>query len=122
MRECISKLNTIDPEKAVSKKERLLLIKHKTRLDKFFCGVQTMQLKPELLIIVGQQEELIAVNESRKLNIPNITIVDTNCNPNLATYFIPGNDDSFFSIQLLLKILVNAYNTTFEEVFPFDEN
>jgi len=114
MRECISRLNKIDPEKAISKKERLLLMKHKTRLDKFFCGVQTMQAKPELLIIVGQQEEMIAVNESKKLNIPNITIVDTNCNPKLATYSIPGNDDSFFSIQFILKLLVNAHNLNFE--------
>ncbi len=110
MRECISRLNKIDPNLAVSKKERLLLVKHKARLNKFFYGVKTMQIKPELLIIVGQQEEMIAVNESQKLNIPNITFVDTDCNPKLATYFIPANDDSFLSIQFLLQTLVCAQN------------
>ena len=114
MRECISRLNKIEPENAVSKKERLLLIKHKARLEKFFRGVKTMQSKPELLIIVGQQEEMIAVHESQKLDIPNITLVDTDCNPKFATYCIPANDDSFLSIQFLLQTLVCAHNSNSE--------
>jgi small subunit ribosomal protein S2 len=114
MRACITRFNAIEPEKASSKKERLLLDKHKLRLFKFFHGVRTMELKPELLVIVGQQEEIIAVQESHKLNIPNITLVDTDCNPKLATYCIPANDDSFLSIQFILKTLVCAHNFDYD--------
>jgi small subunit ribosomal protein S2 len=108
MRGCIYRLNTLSPEAATSKKERLELTKQKARLEKFFRGVKDMRTTPDLLIIVGQQEELNAVHESHTLGIPNITLVDTDCNPNLATYCIPGNDDSVRSIQLILSKLVRA--------------
>ena len=108
MRGCIYRLNTLAPENATSKKERLQLTKQKARLEKFFRGVKDMRTMPDLLIIVGQQEELNAVHESHTLSIPNITVVDTDCNPNLATYCIPGNDDSVRSIQLILSKLVYA--------------
>jgi small subunit ribosomal protein S2 len=110
MRGCIYRLNTIDPEAAASKKERLYLSKQQARLDKFFRGVKTMRHKPDLLVIVGQQEEMNAVREARTLKIPTVTLVDTDCNPKLATYCIPANDDSVRSIQLILSKLVQARN------------
>lgn len=113
MRTCIDRLVTIDPENAVSKKERLQLAKHQARLTKFFQGVQTMQAPPDIVVIVGQQEELNAVKECITLDIPTITFVDTDCNPGLTTYSIPANDDSVRSIQLLLSKLVQARNSAF---------
>ena len=108
MRGCIYRLNTLTPENASSKKERLELTKQKARLEKFFRGVKDMRSKPDLLVIIGQQEEVNAVKEAQVLKIPNITLVDTDCNPRLATYCIPGNDDSVRSIQLILSKLVHA--------------
>ena len=117
MRECITRFDKIDPDKAVSKKERLLLLKQLARLEKYLNGVKTMEYKPEILVIVGQQEEMIAVQESLRLNIPNITLLDTDCNPKLATHGIPANDDSFYSIQFILKTLVAAHNKNIEKLF-----
>jgi small subunit ribosomal protein S2 len=111
MRGCIYRLNTLQPDLATNKKERLQLMKQQARLDKFFRGVKDMRSKPEILVIVGQVEELSAVKESCKLGIPNITLVDTDCNPQLATYPIPGNDDSVRSIQFVLSTLVQARNS-----------
>jgi small subunit ribosomal protein S2 len=108
MRGCIYRLNTLYPQGATSKKERLQLEKQKARLEKFFRGVKNMRATPDVLIIIGQQEEFNAVKEAQTLNIPNITLVDTDCNPKLATYCIPGNDDSVRSIQLILSKLVQA--------------
>jgi small subunit ribosomal protein S2 len=110
MRGCLYRLHRLDPERATSKKERLLMTKQHARLTKFFRGVADMRTKPDALVIVGQQEEMSAVQEARKLAIPTVTLVDTDCNPKLATYSIPANDDSVRSIQLILSKLVQARN------------
>ena len=67
-----------------------------------------MRKQPDLMVIVGQQEELNAVKEAQTLGIPTITLVDTDCNPKLSTYCIPANDDSVRSIQFILSKLVHA--------------
>ena len=64
-----------------------------------------MKSEPDVVIIVGQKEEAIALNECEKLGIRTITLLDTNCNPDLIDIPIPGNDDSGGSIQLILKTL-----------------
>ena len=63
---------------------------------------------PDIVIIIGQPEELNAVKECKKLGLTTITILDTDCDPNLADYFVPANDDSVASIQLLLNLFLES--------------
>lgn len=73
-------------------------------------GVKEMPKVPDIVIIVGQNRERIAVHECLKLKIPTIAIVDTNCDPTLADFIIPGNDDSLSSVSFLLKELTKSIN------------
>ena len=63
---------------------------------------------PDVVIIIGQKEETHAVYECQKLGIANVTILDTDCDPSLADFFIPANDDSIASLQLLLTGFIEA--------------
>jgi ribosomal protein S2 len=94
---------------SLTKKELLSLKKQQTRLTKFFGGVRGMNERPDVLVIVGQNEEKNAVYESIKLKIANVTLIDTDCDPELADYPIPANDDSSPSISVILQKLVQAY-------------
>lgn len=100
-------------KQGLTKKEVLALKKQQMRLTKFFGGVKGMNERPDIVIILGQNEESNAVHECVKLQIPNITIVDTDCDPELADYPIPANDDSFRSIHIILQKLVQAYKSPF---------
>nr|YP_009519096.1 ribosomal protein S2 [Callipsygma wilsonis]AYC65008.1 ribosomal protein S2 [Callipsygma wilsonis] len=71
-------------------------------------GVQTMYELPDIIIIVGQQKEINLVKECKKLEIPCVTILDTNCNPSLTNFFIPANDDSLRSVSFILNQLSKA--------------
>lgn len=64
-----------------------------------------MEKIPDVIIIVGQNKEINAIKECKKLNIPTIVIIDTNCNPDLSTYPIPANDDSISSVSFILEEL-----------------
>ena len=80
----------------------------KKELEKLRCyldGIKDMPRVPDVIIIVDQRRELTAVKEAISLNIPIISILDTNCDPDLADLPIPGNDDSISSIQLILRVL-----------------
>ena len=92
------------------KKEIALLRKRKEKLEKYFGGMKNMYQLPHLVILIGQQRETSAVLECQKLNIPIITILDTNCDPSLTNLFIPANDDSIKSISLILNELGRAIN------------
>jgi small subunit ribosomal protein S2 len=87
-------------------------INHKKlkRLEKHFEGIQDMNYLPDIIITVHQQYELLAIKEARKLNIPIISIIDTDGNPDLVDFPIPANDDSFTSIKLILETLSNSIN------------
>lgn len=85
------------------KKEAANYKKEKDRLHKYLGGLQNMLSIPDVVIIVGQPEELNAVYECKKLGITSITLLDTDCDPTLADLFIPANDDSVASIQLILN-------------------
>lgn len=110
----ISKLNTLEAlEKNgnfenLPKKEAANAKKEKERLQKYLGGLKNMLALPDVVIIIGQPEEFNAVAECRKLGITNVTILDTDCNPNFADYFIPANDDSVSSIQLILNQFLEA--------------
>ena len=84
------------------KKRGATLKKEKERLDKYLGGLKKMFAIPDVVIIVGQPEEMKAVRECQKLGIQTITILDTDCDPTLTSLFVPANDDSIKSITFLL--------------------
>lgn len=90
------------------KKEAARLKKDKEKLGKYLNGIINMEKIPDIVIIIGQSEEINAVRECKKLGIRTITVLDTDCDPSLADLFIPANDDSISSIKLLLGECVQA--------------
>ena len=89
-----------------TKKELLMMRREKEKLDKTLTGVRDMHKVPSLIWIVDTNKEHIAVKEARKLGIPIIGILDSNCDPDHVDFAIPGNDDAIRSIQVLTKIIV----------------
>jgi small subunit ribosomal protein S2 len=87
------------------KKEAALIRKELIKLQNHLNGIKNMPSVPDILIVVDQRRELTAIKEARSLNIPIVSILDTNCDPDLIDIPIPGNDDSIGSIKLILKTL-----------------
>ena len=90
------------------KKEVAALIKEKTDLEKSYGGIKTMNTLPSAVFIVDPRKEHNAVLEAKKLGIPVVAIVDTNCDPDDADYVIPGNDDAIRAIKLISAALADA--------------
>ena len=90
------------------KKEVIKLRLEIEKLEKFLGGVKEMKELPGALFIVDPKKERIAVSEAKKLGIPIIAIVDTNCNPDCVDYVIPGNDDAIRSVKLVCSVVANA--------------
>ncbi len=90
------------------KKEAALCKKQKERLEKYLGGVKDMIRLPDVVVIVGQPEEMNAVRECRKLGIRSITVLDTNCDPTVADLLVPANDDSVTSLRFLLQLFSDA--------------
>jgi len=90
------------------KKETVQLDKERARLEKYIGGMKGMPAIPQALFIIDTAQETIAVSEARKLNIPIVAIADTNCNPDLIDWVIPGNDDAIRSIRLLTGAVADA--------------
>ncbi|MBB6675543.1 30S ribosomal protein S2 [Cohnella nanjingensis] len=90
------------------KKEVILLRKEKERLEKFLGGIKHMRRLPDALFIIDPRKERIAVAEARKLGIPIVGIVDTNCDPDEIDYVIPGNDDAIRAVKLLTSKMADA--------------
>lgn len=90
------------------KKEVILLNKEKDRLEKFLGGIKGMKKLPDALFVVDPRKERIAIAEARKLNIPIVAIVDTNCDPDEIDYVIPGNDDAIRAVKLLTGKMADA--------------
>ena len=82
------------------KKETVQLDKERARLEKCIGGMKGMAAVPQALFIIDPAQETIAVKEARKLGIPIVAITDTNCDPDLVDFVIPGNDDAIRSIRL----------------------
>ena len=91
-----------------SKKEIARLEKEKRKLHKNLDGIRHMSKLPDAIFVVDTQKEKIAVDEARKLKIPVIGIVDTNCDPDDVDYLIPGNDDALRSLRLFLSRIADA--------------
>lgn len=90
------------------KKEVIILRKEKDRLEKFLGGIKNMKGLPSALFIIDPRKERIAVAEARKLGIPIVGIVDTNCDPDEIDYVIPGNDDAIRAVKLLTAKIADA--------------
>lgn len=90
------------------KKEVMLLKKERDRLKKFLSGIKEMKKLPDVVYIVDPRKEKIAVAEARKLGIPIVAIVDTNCDPDEVDYVIPGNDDAIRAVKLITKKMADA--------------
>lgn len=90
------------------KKEVILLHKEMERLEKFLGGIKGMKGIPGAMFVIDPRKERIAVAEARKLGIPIVGIVDTNCDPDEIDYVIPGNDDAIRAVKLLTNKMADA--------------
>lgn len=90
------------------KKEVALLRKEMDKLNKNLGGIKEMTEIPDVMFIVDPKKEHIAILEAKKLNIPVVGLIDTNCNPNDADYVIPGNDDAIRAVKLMTDVMANA--------------
>jgi small subunit ribosomal protein S2 len=90
------------------KKEVIQLRKEKERLARFLGGIRDMKTLPGAVFVVDPRKERIAVAEARKLGIPIVAIVDTNCDPDEVDYVIPGNDDAIRAVKLLTSTIASA--------------
>lgn len=93
---------------AMPKKEALLINRELTKLEKNLFGIRNMEKLPQAVFILDTKKESIAVTEANKLGIPIIAVVDTNCDPDLVKYVIPGNDDAIRSGDLMARIISEA--------------
>ena len=92
-----------------TKKERLRMERERERMNRNLEGVRELEALPDALFVVDPKKEAIAVAEANKLRIPVIAIVDTNCDPELVDYVIPGNDDAIRTIRLFTSKIADAY-------------
>ena len=99
-----------------TKKERLLLERERIKLDKYLSGVKDMGRLPGAVFVVDAKREIIAVKEAHRLGIPIIAIVDTNADPDLINYPIPGNDDAIRSVSLISAAIADSIESSRREV------
>ncbi len=110
----IDRLNTLEKMfadesvKAFPKKEIMKLQKEMNKLDKVLGGIKSMKNVPGGIFVVDPKREIIAIKEARKLKIPIVAIVDTNCDPDDIDYVIPGNDDAIRAIKLFASKIADA--------------
>ena len=90
------------------KKEVILFKNEMEKLEKNLGGIKDMKELPGVMFIVDPKKERIAILEARKLNIPVVGLVDTNCNPEDVDYAIPGNDDAIRAVKLITDVMANA--------------
>ena len=91
-----------------TKKEQLILHREREKLERTLGGIRDMQRVPSAIWVIDTKKEHIAVGEARKLGIPVVAILDTNCDPDEVDYKIPGNDDAIRSVTLLTRVVADA--------------
>ncbi|AOY55861.1 30S ribosomal protein S2 [Candidatus Rhodoluna planktonica] len=108
----LKELETYDFEDAsksgLTKKELLILRREKDKLEKALGGIRNINKTPSAIWVVDTNKEHLAITEAKKLGIPVIGILDTNCDPDDVAYGIPGNDDAIRSVQLLTRVIADA--------------
>jgi small subunit ribosomal protein S2 len=92
----------------MTKKEALVLDRERKKLERTLGGIREMTRTPSAIWVVDTNKEHLAVDEARKLGIPVVAILDTNCDPDVVDYKIPGNDDAIRSIQVLTRVIADA--------------
>ncbi len=95
---------------ALTKKEMLGLRREKEKLEQSLGGIKGMRKLPDAIFVVDPKQEEIAVKEARKLGVPVISVIDTNCDPDLVDYKVPGNDDAIRAIRLFCSAIADAIN------------
>ena len=114
LKERITHLKNLEEQEAnetfslLTKKEATLRRKELKKLRRHLDGIKTMKNLPDIAIVIDQKREMTAIRECKKLGIPIVSILDTNCDPDLIDVPIPGNDDAVRSIKLILKSLTNS--------------
>ena len=114
LKERIAYLKDLEKQEAehtfelLTKKEAVLRRKELKKLRQHLDGIKFMQTLPDVVILIDQKREMTALKECRNLNIPIVSILDTNCDPDLIDVPIPGNDDAVRSIKLILKSLTDS--------------
>ena len=109
--ERLNELETMQQDgtfEVLPKKEVILLKKEMEKLEKNLGGIKDMKQIPGVMFIVDPKKERIAILEARKLGIPVVGLVDTNCNPEDVDYAIPGNDDAIRAVKLIADVMANA--------------
>ena len=106
--EIIEKMEESGQINLLTKKERLILARRKAKLEKVLGGIRNMKKIPDMLFIIDTVKEKIAVGEANRLGIPIVAPVDTNSDPDLVDYPIPGNDDAIRSVNLFCKTIADA--------------
>ena len=104
----INEMEKIGEFQQLTKKEVASLIKERDALEKNLGGIKNMQSLPGCLFVIDLKREENAINEAHRLNIPIVAVVDTNCDPDLVDYVIPGNDDAIRAVQLFASIIADA--------------
>jgi len=114
IRKRVSRLNELEQMEedglfeVLPKKEVIQLKKEHSKLMRFLGGIRYMKKIPDVVYVTDPRKEAIAVAEARKLNIPVVSIVDTNCDPDLIDYVIPGNDDAIRAVKLISSVIADA--------------
>lgn len=108
--EIIEKMEEDGSIKLLTKKEALMLTRKKEKLLDYLGGVRYLKSPPDMIFVIDTVKERIAVAEANRLKIPVIAPLDTNCDPDLVTYPIPGNDDAIRSVQLFCQEMAEAIN------------
>jgi small subunit ribosomal protein S2 len=115
IRQSIDRLRKIeemenDPKivEALTKKEMLGLKREKDKLELSLGGIKTMRKLPDAIFVIDPKQEEIAVKEARKLGIPVIAVIDSNCDPDMVDYKVPGNDDAIRAIRLFCSAIAEA--------------
>ncbi|CFX66628.1 Ribosomal protein S2, bacteria/mitochondria/plastid [Syntrophomonas zehnderi OL-4] len=104
----LEKMETDGTFEVLTKKEVAKLRNEAERLERFLGGIKDMDKLPGAIFVVDPRKERIAVAEARKLNIPVVAIVDTNCDPDEIDYVIPGNDDAIRAVKLISAKIADA--------------
>jgi small subunit ribosomal protein S2 len=108
--EIIEKMEEEGQMDLLTKKEALMLSRKKEKLMNYLGGIRDMKTAPDMIFIIDTVKEKIAVQEANCLNIPIVAPIDTNCDPDVITFPIPGNDDAIRSVQLFCKEMAEAIN------------
>jgi small subunit ribosomal protein S2 len=128
--ELIEEMEVTGQTGLLTKKEALMMSRQKEKLQAYLGGIRNMKQLPDMMFVIDAVKEHIAVKEARNLGIKVVAPLDTNCDPDLITYPIPGNDDAIRSIQLFCREMaeainegkaLNADNATSEEEMPAEE-